>query len=74
MMSVYAYTDAMQNFMSLLDEALSKGEVRIQRDDGKVFIIQPETSSVSPLDVEGINLGITTADIIECIHEGRRMS
>ncbi len=73
-MSVYAYTDAMQNFMLLLDEALSKGEVRIQRDDGKVFIIQPETSSVSPLDVEGINLGITTADLIECMHEGRRMS
>ena len=73
-MSVYAYTDAIQNFALLLEEAFTKGEVRIQRDDGQIFIIQPDTRSASPLDVEGVNLGITTADIIECIHEGRRIS
>ena len=55
-------------------EAFKKGEVRIQRDDGQVFVIQPAATSASPLDVEGINLGISTADIIDCIHEGRRVS
>lgn len=71
-MSVYAYSDAIQNFALLLEEAFKKGEVRVQRDDGQEFIIKPIRKRDSPLDVEGIDLGITTADILECIHEGRR--
>ena len=55
-----------------LEEAFEKDEVRIRRDDGQVLVIRPESSAASPLDVEGIDLGITTQEIIECIHEGRR--
>lgn len=43
-------------------------------DDGQVLVIRPEPATASPLDVEGIDLGITTQEIIECIHEGRRIS
>jgi hypothetical protein len=71
-MRVYVYTEALQKFAFLLEEAFQKGEVKIQRDDGEVFVIRPETKMGSPLDVEGIDLGISTADILECIHEGRK--
>jgi len=73
-MSVYAYTEAIQKIAFLLEEAFKQGEVRIRRDDGQVFVIRPEPTAASPLDVEGIDLGITTQEIIECIHEGRRIS
>ena len=73
-MSVYTYTEAIQKIAFLLEEAFKQGEVKILRDDGQVFVIRPELTAVSPLDVEGIDLGITTQEIIECIHEGRRDS
>jgi hypothetical protein len=73
-MSVYVYTEALQKLTFLLEEAFKKGEVRIQRDDGQVFIITPERQAESPLDAEGIHLGITTQEIIECIHEGRKLN
>ncbi len=70
-MSVYGYADAIRNFASLLEEAFKIGEVRIQRTDGQVFVIRPERQAESPLDIQGVDLGITTDEIIECIHEGR---
>ena len=70
--SVYASTEIIQKIAFLLEEAFQQGEVRIRRDD--VLIIRPESSAASPLDVERIDLGITTQEIIECIHEGRRNS
>ena len=54
-------------------EALQQDEVRIRRDDGQVLVIRAEPPAASPLDVEGIDLGMTTQEIIECIHEGRRI-
>ncbi len=73
-MIVYTYSEARQNLASLLEQVVKEGEVRIKRKDGQIFIIRPETKVGSPLDVEGINLGITTAEIVEFIHEGRRES
>lgn len=71
-MSVYVYTEALQKFAFLLEEAFQKGEVKIRRDDGNILVIRPETKMDSPLDVPGIDLGISTAEILACIHEGRR--
>ncbi|GAK49789.1 prevent-host-death family protein [Candidatus Moduliflexus flocculans] len=70
-MSVYVYTEALQKFAFLLEEAFRTGEVKVRRDDGKVFVIKPEPSLASPLDVESVNFGITTEEILECIHESR---
>lgn len=72
-MSVYTYTEAIQKIAFLLEEAFQLGEVRIRRDDGQMLVIRPEPTAISPLDVEGVDLGITTQEIIECIHEGRRV-
>ena len=70
-MNVYTYTEARQNLASLLDQAEKEGEVRIKRKDGRVFVIRLLQRTQSPLDVEGIDLGITTQEIVDFIDEGR---
>jgi hypothetical protein len=71
-MNVYTYTEARQNLASLLDKAAKEGEVRIKRKDGRVFVIRLQQKTQSPLDVEGIDLGITTQEIVDFIDEGRK--
>ena len=68
-MNEYTYSEARQKLASLLEQAAKDGEVRIKRKDGRIFVIrpQPRRNSVcrtelrgdSPLEVEGIDLGIT---------------
>ena len=72
MMMVYTYSEARQNLASLLDKAVEEGEVRIKRKDGQVFVIRPEPRQESPLDVEGVDLRLTTPEILKFIREGRR--
>ncbi len=71
-MTVYTYSEARQHLASLLEQASNKGEVRIRRKDGRVFVVRPESSAASPLDLEGLDLGITTEEIIAFVKEGRR--
>jgi hypothetical protein len=71
---VYTYTDARQNLAVLLDKAATEGEVRIKRRDGSVFVVRPESVSGSPLDVTGVDLGVTTDEVLAFIAEGRRYS
>ncbi len=73
MATVYTYSEARQNLASLLDKAAQEGEIRIRRKDGQIFIIRHKAKTDSPLDVEGIDLGITTAEIVQFIQEGRRV-
>ena len=70
-MRVYTYSQARQNFASLLEIAQRDGAVRIRRKDGRSFVLQPDSSGTSPLDVEGVDLGVTTAEIVEMVREGR---
>ena len=70
-MRVYTYSEARQNFASLLETAQKDGAVRIRRKDGRSFVVQPESSGASPLDVEGVDLGVTTDEIVNMIREGR---
>ena len=71
--AVYTYTEARQNLALLLDLAIREGEVRVKRKDGQTFVIKPEQQTGSPLDVEGVNLGITTTEIVQFIRESRRV-
>lgn len=71
-MTVYTYSKARQNLASLLEQAAEEGEVRIRRRDGSVFVVKPEKTKRSPLDVRGVDLGVSTTQIIRSIHEGRR--
>ena len=71
-MIVYTYSEARQKLALLLEQAVKEGEVKIRRKDGQTFVIRPEERTGSPLDVEGIDLGITADEIVEFIREGRR--
>ena len=70
-MKVYTYSEARQQLASLLDAAQRDGAVRIRRKDGRSFILQPEISTASPLDVQGVSLGISTAEVVALVREGR---
>ena len=70
---VYTYTEARQKLATLLEQAVREGEVKIRRKDGQTFVIRPEKRVGSPLDVEGIDLGITTAEIVQFIQKGRKV-
>lgn len=71
-MRVYTYSEGRRKLASLLDRAVEQGEVRIRRRDGQSFVIRLEAKEGSPLDVEGVDLGITTDEILDFIQEGRR--
>ena len=70
-MKVYTYSEARQQLESVLDAAQQDGAVRIRRRDGRTFVLQLETSKSSPLDVEGVDLGISTSDIVSLVRESR---
>jgi antitoxin Phd len=71
-MNVYTYTEVRQNLASLLDQAAREGEVRIKRKDGQVFVIKLQPEKKSPLEVEGMDLGISTQEIVGFIAEGHK--
>ena len=74
MSTVYTYSEARQNLASLLEKAVKEGEVRVRRKDGQVFVIIPEETGGSPLDVKGVNIEMSREEILEFIREGRKYS
>ena len=72
-MRVYNYSEARQNFTSVLNTAL-KEEVVIRRKDGSRFKIVPMDTDKgkSPLEgIKGIKANVTTTELIDIIREGR---
>ena len=65
------YSETQENLSALLERAREEGEVRIKRTDGQIFILKPEKPNRSALDVTGIDLGISTKEIVEFVREGR---
>jgi antitoxin Phd len=68
-MNVYTFSEARQKLASVLEEAQRKGAVRIKRRDGSEFEIAPVRSKASPLDVEGIDLGLSVEEIVCVVRE-----
>ncbi len=73
-MKSYTFSEARQQFASVLEQARRDGSVRIQRRDGQSFVLTPESPKVSPLDVPGVTpqQPVTRKDILQSIQEGRR--
>jgi PHD/YefM family antitoxin component YafN of YafNO toxin-antitoxin module len=71
-MKTYKFSEARQNLSALLDEAESNGEVRISRRDGRSFVLRPVQTKRSPLDVPGIDGGLSAGEIVKTVREGRR--
>jgi len=70
-MNIYTCSEAQEKLPLLLNQVIQEGEVRIRMNDGQIFIIKPEIKPDSPLNVEGIELNISTSEIVEIIREGR---
>ena len=75
-MLVMTYSEARQNFASLLDKSESDGAVIVKRADGSSFRITPERNSTSPFD--GIKTlfdlqkkSIAHSDIMQVLKETR---
>lgn len=71
-MKVYTYSEARQNFASLLEEAGYRCIVRIRRRDGRRFVLRPEKLEGSALDVKSVTLRLSADEIVDFVHEGRR--
>ena len=73
-MKVYNYSEARQNFATVLNTALTE-EVIIARKDGSKFrliSIQEKKKKKSPLeDIKGIEAGVTMDDILDAIRKSR---
>ena len=74
MSTIVTYSEARQNLASLLDKVLVEGAIRIKRRDGQVFVVRPVEQKASPLDVGGIDLGVSTEEIVAFVAESRRYS
>jgi PHD/YefM family antitoxin component YafN of YafNO toxin-antitoxin module len=73
-MKIYNYSEARQNFTTLLNAALTE-EVIIARKDGsrfKVVSVEKTQDNKSPLEeVKGVKTNITIDELVEIIREGR---
>lgn len=72
-MRIYNYSEARQNFATILNASL-KEEVVIKRRDGSRFKVIPirDRDAKSPFEIEGIPSDVTTEEIMDIIGEGRR--
>ena len=71
-MTVYTYSEARQNFASILEQARKVGEVLIKRKDGTVFVIKPIAKNESPPDVKGVDLKMSRDEIVDVVREIRQ--
>ena len=71
-MKEFSYAEARQRLAALLERAERDGAVRIRRKDGQLFVLRPERSAGSPLDVPAIGARLSREEILDAIREGRR--
>ena len=70
-MKVYTFSEARQNFATVLENAQKEGAVRVTRRDGRTFTIQPVQEFQSPLAVKGVKLKLSRKEIVAAIRESR---
>jgi len=63
-MTIYTLAQAKRNLAELLDEARSGGQVHIQDAEGQLYVLKPQRRGTSPLDVEGLDLGIPLDEML----------
>ncbi|MFO7890041.1 MAG: type II toxin-antitoxin system Phd/YefM family antitoxin [bacterium] len=71
-MEKYTFTQARQNFASVLKKVKTDGEVIIQKRNGSTFIIKSYHPNKSPLNVKGIDVDVSSSEIVDIIQETRR--
>jgi antitoxin Phd len=71
-MKVYSYSEARQRFADVLRQAAREGQAQIRRRDGALFLVQPARPRGSPLDVPGVQSGLTALEVVNLVRESRR--
>jgi antitoxin Phd len=71
-MEVFNFTTAKQKLAFILQLAEENGKVKLMDKFGNIFTIKPERSMKSPLDVKGIDIHLTSNEILEIIKEDRK--
>ena len=71
-MKIFTYSEARQNLSKLLVMAQNE-EIEIRRRDGSVFSLRAKRAKVkSPFDVAGIDVGVTSKEIVDAVCESRK--
>jgi hypothetical protein len=70
-MMVYTLSEAEKQLKAVLDRARCDGEVWIQGEGGEGFVVRPVGRGRSPLDVRGVDLDLTSEDIVKAVRESR---
>ena len=70
-MKQFNFTEARNNFAHILEIAKQEGVVCIAKRDGEAFHVTLVKPKKSPLDVEGVNLGLSRDDVTNLVNEGR---
>ena len=70
-MLVMTYSDARQNFASVLDKSESDGAVLVKRADGSLFRISPEQKGQSPFEGIKTLFDLQQNDIMQALKETR---
>ena len=69
---LYTYAEVNRDLSGVLTVAQERGAVAIRGPDGRAYVLQPEpTLNSSPLDIPGIDLDITTEEIVQIVREMR---
>jgi len=70
-MKQFNFTEARNNFASILEIAKKEGVICISKRNGEAFYVTPVKPKKSPLDVEGVDLELSRDDITSIVKEGR---
>ena len=70
-MRVMTYSEARQNFASVLDCSESEGAVLVKRADGSMFRISPEVKNKSPFEGIKTLCDLKQHDILKALQETR---
>jgi len=73
-MRVFNYSEARQNFASILNMAVKEDVIITKKDGSKFKIIPiPNENVKSPFDIPGIKSNIKTNEILDFIRESREL-
>ena len=70
-MKQYNFTEARKNFTSVLETAKQEGIICIYKRNGDAYYFTPAKTQKSPLDVEGIDLRLSSSQIVSILSESR---
>jgi len=69
-MRVFTYSEARKRLAEVLDMA-KKDEVIIRRRNGDTFSLTEVQKQASPLDIDGIEVDVTTQELVAAVRESR---